>query len=222
MNPPQITEVESIDKQRLQSLEQIIESNLTAFYQVGISLAEIRNKKLYKLQGYHNFNNYCKDRWDIGSRHAYRQMESSGVMDNLRTNGSQFLPTSERQVRPLTKLNPTQQCEVWNKIIEIVPVKHGTGKPKITTALVEIVVSEFIGQKSKLPGEKVVYKVPVDRDTDNSLNDSLKRICHLLPKPEKKISKEIMIEALLQVALQEFSNKEQESLVAKVLNRLLN
>ena len=32
--------------------------------------------------------------------------------------GTQILPTSERQVRPITKLEPQQQWEVWQTAVE--------------------------------------------------------------------------------------------------------
>ena len=38
--------------------------------------------------------------------------------DEMCTNGSQILPTSERQVRPLTKLEPDQQREAWALAVE--------------------------------------------------------------------------------------------------------
>ncbi|WP_334930245.1 hypothetical protein [Nostoc sp.] len=36
----------------------------------------------------------------------------------MTTNGSQILPTNERQVRPMTKLEPQEQQEVWVKAVE--------------------------------------------------------------------------------------------------------
>jgi hypothetical protein len=39
------------------------------------------------------------------------------VKDKTGTNGCQILPTSERQVRPLTQLEPEQQCEVWQQAV---------------------------------------------------------------------------------------------------------
>ncbi len=225
--PSQTPEQVVSKEECLQSLEQIIESNLKTFYQVGMALKEIRDKNLYKLQGYHNFKDYCVERWDMGSRYAYMQMESSTVVENLRTTGSLFLPTSERQVRPLTKLEPQQQRQAWEKIIEIAQSRDT--KPKVTAKLVEKVVSEVTGKakgkgrNSKPVDEKIVYKVPIDIDTNESLKKSFYQICNLLDKHGVAVSKEIVIEALLQVALQELEEKGEESLVvAKVASRLLN
>ncbi len=40
------------------------------------------------------------------------------IVDEMGTIGSQILPTSERQVRPMTKLEPHQQQEAWVKAVE--------------------------------------------------------------------------------------------------------
>ncbi len=38
--------------------------------------------------------------------------------DEMGTNSSQILPTSEVQVRPLAKLEPQQQPEAWQQAVE--------------------------------------------------------------------------------------------------------
>lgn len=48
---------------------------------------------------------------------AYQFIDAANIIENV-NRGTQILPTSERQVRPLTKLNPEQQREVWAEIIE--------------------------------------------------------------------------------------------------------
>ncbi|MCC5600516.1 hypothetical protein [Nostoc favosum] len=48
--------------------------------------------------------------------------------ENLTTNGSQILPTSERQVRPMTKLEPQEQQKAWLRAVEFAGGKVPTGK----------------------------------------------------------------------------------------------
>ena len=45
-------------------------------------------------------------------------IEAAGVVENLSANGGQVLPTNERQVRHLTRLEPAQQIEVWQEAVE--------------------------------------------------------------------------------------------------------
>ncbi len=223
---PQVTKLIISEQHRLQSLEQMIESNFKAFYQVGLALKEIRDTKLYKLQGYRRFKDYCIERWDMGSRYAYLQIESSIVVENLRSTGSPFLPTCERQARPLTKLEPQLQSEVWESVIKLAE-KNKLGEPKISTELVEKVVSEMAGktneiQPSELAGDQVVFKISLDKDTVKSLNKSLQRIRQMLENHGIVVPKDIVIEALLQFGLQDIENqREKSSIVANVINRLI-
>ncbi len=57
-------------------------------------------------------------------------IRAAGVIDNLKvtTNGCNFLPTSERQVRPLTKLTPDEQRIVWEEAVEEVGGKVPSGR----------------------------------------------------------------------------------------------
>ncbi|WP_208766879.1 hypothetical protein [Nostoc flagelliforme] len=64
--------------------------------------------------------------------------------ENLTTNGSQILPTSKRQARPMTKLEPQEQQEVWLTAVELVGGKVPTGR------IVKDVVQKIM-ERSKLP-----------------------------------------------------------------------
>ncbi len=109
-----------------------------AFYEAGSSLAEIRNRRLYR-NTHQTFAEYCRERFGFSSNAASYKIAAAKVVDNLlpnrlpsdetemSTNGLQtdemttievqILPTSERQVRPLTKLEPSQQREAWLKSV---------------------------------------------------------------------------------------------------------
>jgi len=86
---------------------------------MGAALAEIRDAKLYR-EGYATFEEYCRDRWGMAKRTAYQFIGAAEVIENVR-HGAQTLPENERQVRPLTKLEPEQQPEVWAEVVETAP-----------------------------------------------------------------------------------------------------
>lgn len=75
----------------------------------GNALLAIRDKRLYREQ-YGTFEEYCRGRWGLGRAHAYRLIEGASVIANLSPMGD-ILPTSERQARALTRLEPEQQRE---------------------------------------------------------------------------------------------------------------
>jgi hypothetical protein len=107
--------------------------------EVGIALATIKEKKLY-LEGYGTFKEYCNGRWGWTPQHTNRIIECSEFVKRLESEPTgSVMPTSERQIRPLTSLDKEAQHEAWieaNKIAEKddVPV---TGK------LVEKVVAKM-------------------------------------------------------------------------------
>ena len=127
-----------------------------SFVAVGKALTAIRDQDLYREQ-FRNFKDYCADRWGIGRAHAARLITGSKVATNLLTsenftNGAKMSPigdnfntlvkiqpTSEYQIRPLTILEPAQQCEVWEEA-----VRSADGKV-VTYKQVKALVTELIG-----------------------------------------------------------------------------
>ncbi len=114
-----------------------------AFYLAGRSLAEIRNRRLFR-NTHQTFEQYCRERFGFTRSAAFYKIAAAQVVDNLLTNGEmstnglqneemttidvQILPTSERQVRPLTKLEPSQQREAWLKAIEQAGGRRPSGR----------------------------------------------------------------------------------------------
>jgi hypothetical protein len=103
----------------LKACEYTIEKGFATFVQVGNALLEIRDEKLYR-QDYGTFEEYCRQRWGIERAHAYRLINASKVAGNVSPIGD-IQPTSESQVRPLAKLEPEEQREVWEKATQANP-----------------------------------------------------------------------------------------------------
>jgi hypothetical protein len=101
-----------MDKERLISLEAIIEANQKSFYAAGQALFEIQAHRLYRQIGFGRFEDYVKSRWDMSISHCYRLIDAFKVVANLSPIG-EILPTNEARARCLTKLDPSRQQEVW-------------------------------------------------------------------------------------------------------------
>ena len=101
---------------RLSHLENIIESKQRDFYKIGKALKEVRDDRLYRELLFDNFDDYLKNRWDMGRSHAYRLIEASAVIDNLSPIGD-VLPENEAQLRPLAQLNPIDQRRIWRDFL---------------------------------------------------------------------------------------------------------
>ncbi len=113
IEPEELTEAEQRDRLHL---ERQVER---AFYTAGKALKELRNRRLYR-STHKTFEEYCRDRFGYSRRHPYYLIEAAAVVDNLSEKCEpmvHILPTSERQVRPLTQLQPDQQSEVWQQAV---------------------------------------------------------------------------------------------------------
>jgi hypothetical protein len=88
-------------------LEAIIAQNYNGFYQVGLAFSAIRDRNLYKQEGFRSFAGYLRARWEIGRAHAYRKIACAKVIDNLSPiEDNVILPANEAQTRPITPLDP--------------------------------------------------------------------------------------------------------------------
>lgn len=63
------------------------------------------------------------------------------------------MPETERQTRPLVKLEPEQQCEAWQKAVETAP------EVKVTAAPVSKVVKEMTDPPKNKEEPKAPYMV---------------------------------------------------------------
>lgn len=112
---------------RLAELEQVVETGLTVFVAVGNALLEIRDSRLYRQQ-FPTFEAYCRERWGLKQSHAYRMIDAAVVVGNLQSSPIGEVPKTESQARPLTRLEPEVQREVWRELVESTPVERITAK----------------------------------------------------------------------------------------------
>jgi hypothetical protein len=103
----------------LRACEAMIEKGLQTFIEVGIALVKIRNARLYR-QEFTTFEDYCRERWAMTHRRANQLIGAVEVVENLGTIVP-IQPTHESQVRPLTKLEPEQQRDVWQTVTRLSP-----------------------------------------------------------------------------------------------------
>jgi hypothetical protein len=133
----------TIDESRdLIALEKVIERGLDTFVQVGEALAQICDKKLYRI-AHSTFADYCKTKWKMSDRRARQLMDAAEVTSTIAKSGT-TVPKSERQARPLATLPPAQRVEVWEKAVAASPDGQPTAaevkaavekvKPKATKA----------------------------------------------------------------------------------------
>lgn len=138
------------ERAQFDRLSTIIIEDLRAFYRVGLALMEIRDRELYR-EEHRTFEGYCKKIFDFGRSHAYRLIDAAQVVENISQMSPNWgqnegpvidlTPISESQVRPLVRLQPDQQREVWQAV-----VKNAGPRKKVTGALVNSVVRKYLGE----------------------------------------------------------------------------
>lgn len=112
-------EIGSIELSRLAECEAVIDRGLKTFVDVGNALLEIRDNRLYRAE-YSTFEDYCRERWNISRPRAYQLIEAAEVVNCLSTIVDK-IPATESQVRPLTQLEPEQQREAWQYVVNNAP-----------------------------------------------------------------------------------------------------
>jgi hypothetical protein len=100
-----------------------------AFFEAGKALAELRDRRLYR-STHKTFEEYCLDRFGYNRSRSYQLVDAAIVVDNLQKCPQivDILPTAEGQVRPMTKLEPQEQQEVWLTAVELAGGKIPTGR----------------------------------------------------------------------------------------------
>lgn len=141
---PSLQRLEDLKKE----IRQITESVRLAFYEIGKRLAEIKEKKLYELDGFLNFEEFVEREFGFKKVYAHYQICASLVFDQIKpafTNGEQDC-IKERQLRPLTKesLTPDDRISIWEQVQSELENLESVGKPaKLSAKLVDKHVMSF-------------------------------------------------------------------------------
>lgn len=105
------------EDQELQDCETVIRRGWDTFVEVGLALARIRDRRLYRKE-FSTFEAYCREKWQYGHSQAYYLISAAAVVTELSTIVDIPKPIHESQVRPLIGLTPDQACAAWKKAVE--------------------------------------------------------------------------------------------------------
>src|SRR4030095_489748 len=131
-----------IEHSELAQYEAVIQRGFETFVEVGNALMAIREAKLYR-QTHKNFEDYCQERWGMYKRNANLYIAAAKVIHNLEMGSvDPILPEIERHARPLAVLEPQQQREAWQKVLDTAP------NGKITASHVQSIVDEYRTEKT--------------------------------------------------------------------------
>lgn len=97
------------EEERLAMLERTISEGVAQFVAVGLALAEIKAKRLYRAE-FQTFDTYCRERWNMASRTAYQTIQSSQTCKLLE---GLPMPENESVARVLSELPENERRDAW-------------------------------------------------------------------------------------------------------------
>jgi hypothetical protein len=98
------------ESDRFDTLEKIVSKGKKTFVEVGLALAEIRDKRLYRVM-FKTFEEYCQQKWGWKASRA-RQLISAAEVQKSVTN---VTLSNEGQARELAKVPEEERVEVIEK-----------------------------------------------------------------------------------------------------------
>jgi hypothetical protein len=123
----------SSEKRRKQELETIVSSGLEEFLRVGSALAELRNRRLYRVE-FGTFEEYARVRFGMARSSLDQLIRSASTAQCLLEAGVQ-LPkgTTEAVIRPLSSLpgDATLRVACW-ELARIMSPKCGPTQPLVS------------------------------------------------------------------------------------------
>lgn len=133
-------------RQELDRLEtQIEEAERNAYYVRGSSLAEVRDKKLWRQRyNYSTFEEYCEERWELQKAYAYRLIDAAAFGSKV-ANWRLPQPSRESHIRPLlTRLDQDDdRLAVWRDVLAT------TNGSTIKASDIDDAISRFLALRDK-------------------------------------------------------------------------
>ena len=100
-----VADFSQYNKYTIEELTEIISTiEVKAFYMKGMLLKHIKENKRYEELGFKTFDKYYTQVLNYKKAYAYQLLSAVEVYDNLSA-VADFLPTAEKQLRPLTSLD---------------------------------------------------------------------------------------------------------------------
>ena len=123
------------------TIERGVRAAVEAYVEVGGALAEIRDERLYREEGYATFDEYCRERWGFSRFRAHRVIHGARAAEMLPTGNR---PPNERQARELVPLASDEAAvvETWEELRR----EHG---PRLTTDKVRDAVRRRLRSERK-------------------------------------------------------------------------
>lgn len=147
------------EKQSLDLHEQTIRKGLDSFMEVGISLKEIRDGRLWRGE-FQSFDAYCQNKWNIAKSYAHYQIKAAEVAAKVVHNCGQS-PLNEGQVRELAKAG-----DAAPKVLKEATKRAVKDEKPVTAKLIAEVRDELLSKPKPVPPPPVPSVNGVDHQDE--------------------------------------------------------
>lgn len=192
-------------KLQLKQCEDNIRQNEGGSFSIGRNLGKISAEGLYKAAGFTEFAVYCKDRWGISDKYAYRLINASKCLDKLtshETTGTWVLPRNESQIRQVAQLKEEQWVSSWEKVMaklgnqpftaedvrDVLNPEEATDAQPADNTAKEVPIKDLQKKLDKI--EEIVTKALAEEIAAKDYRKFLERIKKLIEKAEQKATPE--------------------------------
>lgn len=169
------TEMTAPEKSDLRRCEKVIEKGLGTFIEVGRSLKEISENKLYR-DKHLTFEAYVKSRWDMGKSRAYQLIDAVDLDEQIKksTMVDKIELKNERQARELSDIPEDSLETVIDKAVELAG-DETPNSTHIKKAKKEVLTPPATNGKTDLPKAKDSGTKP-GGDSEKVRSAALKRL----------------------------------------------
>jgi hypothetical protein len=178
----------------LRECESILDRGLATFFAVGNALLRIRNKRLYRAT-HRTFEEYCRERWNIGKSYAWRVIGAAERVNLLPANSSVPKPANEFQVRPFLKLSAEAFPGAWERALKL--AQTGKVTPRVARAVIQDILPKEKQPSTRPSQRRAAGKLPmgqilvvlhearqcIEKHQDDRAKEALERIEKLLCGP---------------------------------------
>lgn len=146
------------DQERFAELERVIGAGMKTFMQVGEALAEVRDTKFYRLDGYATFEAYVFKKWGMSRSRAYQMIDASETAEVLSTNVDIANEAMMRAISPMVKMYQEDACRLWDRLNE----EQGG---HLSAAILTLHVEEYMRLRQQVHNVDTVEALETIRDT---------------------------------------------------------
>ena len=155
--------MDQLVKDDYKKFNRTVREGITFFVNVGNALAQIRDRKLFKVGGYTTFEDYCQSEHSFSSNRGRRMIAAAAI-------GEKFELNNERQARELAKV-PEEDRDVVIKMAK-------DRQADVTSSMIQDMHTEVISKRQ--PNDQKLEEFSIDTTVFDEFDAAVTKAGQLL------------------------------------------